>query len=152
MEEQVLSTPLGGVRIETEGGKLVELNLTDRRGGRRAPKGAIAKELDRFFRGEVQDLNGIPVDLRHATDFERRVYEATRAIPFGKVATYGQIAKAIGEPGAARAVGNALGKNPIALVIPCHRVVASTGIGGFTGGLEWKRKLLRFEGSLKSLR
>lgn len=147
----MLSTPLGGIRIETEGGKLVELNLTHRQGGRKAPEGPIAAELARFFRGEIRDLTGIPVDLRNSTGFERRVYEATRAIPFGKVATYGQIAKAIGEPGAARAVGNALGRNPIALVIPCHRVVASNGIGGFTGGLEWKRKLLRFEGSLKTV-
>ncbi len=70
-------------------------------------------------------------------------------IPFGNVASYGQVAKAIGMQGAARAVGQALGNNPVAIVIPCHRVIASDGsLGGFSSGLNWKRKLLRHEGVL----
>lgn len=89
----------------------------------------------RYFAGEPSSFEDLPLDLNDCTEFERTVYAATRAIPFGKVATYGQIAKAIGKPGAARAVGRALGRNPISIVIPCHRVVASDGLGGFTGGI-----------------
>ncbi len=150
MERQILATSLGGVELWTEGGRLKALNLTNRKPSAGAPKDPIAREVQRYFRGEADSLRDIPVDLSDSTAFERRVYEATRQIPFGKVATYGQIAKAIGKPKAPRAVGQALGKNPIAIVIPCHRVVASDGsLGGFTGGLSWKRKLLRHEGVLK---
>lgn len=144
---RVLETPIGGVEIRTAGGQLRELNLT-----RAAPTGAgqrdgLVDELRRYFRGEPVTFAGIEVDLSGFTEFERAVYRATRSIPFGKVATYGQIAKAIGRPNAQRAVGQALGKNPTSIVIPCHRVVASDGgLGGFTGGLHWKRKLLRLEG------
>jgi methylated-DNA-[protein]-cysteine S-methyltransferase len=148
MERHVLDTPIGGVEIHTEGGRLKGLHLTNARptGTSRDP---IVRELRAFFRGDRKDLRDIPVDLSDATEFERQVYAATRCIPFGKVATYGQIAKAIGKPNAQRAVGQALGKNPISIVIPCHRVVASDSLGGFTGGLHWKKKLLRFEGVLR---
>lgn len=150
MERQVLETPIGGVEVITDGGRLKALNFTNARPTAFTARDPIVEELRAFFRGERRDLREIPVDLSDSTDFERRVYEATRQIPFGKVATYGQIAKAIGKPNAQRAVGQALGKNPVALVIPCHRVIASDGgLGGFTGGLHWKRKLLRYEGVLK---
>ncbi|HEY7587527.1 MAG TPA: methylated-DNA--[protein]-cysteine S-methyltransferase [Thermoplasmata archaeon] len=150
MERQILATPIGGVEIVTEGGRLRELSFTDAKPTARVPKGPIAKELLRFFQGRLRDLRDIPVDLSESTEFERQVYEATRQIPFGEVATYGQIAKAIGKPKAQRAVGQALGRNPVGVVIPCHRVVASDGgLGGFTGGLRWKRKLLRHEGVLR---
>lgn len=79
--------------------------------------------------------------------FSKQVYEITRKIPKGKVATYGQIAKILGRPKAARAVGQALHKNPYALIVPCHRVVATNGhLCGFAKGLEAKEKLLREEG------
>jgi len=74
------------------------------------------------------------------------VWKALRRIPAGQVRTYGQIARAIGKPNAARAVGNACGRNPIPIVVPCHRVVSSRGIGGFGLGLSLKRKLLALEG------
>ncbi len=151
MERQTLATPLGGVELWTEGGRLRALHLIRGAGKPHLSGGdPIAHEVQRYFRGETEALKDVPIDLTGSTAFERRVYEATRQIPFGKVATYGQIAKAIGQPKAQRAVGQALGKNPIALVIPCHRVVASGGgIGGFTGGLSWKKKLLRHEGVLR---
>jgi len=93
-----------------------------------------------------------PLDLSiFATPFQRSVLDATAAIPFGDVKTYKEIATSIGKPGASRAVGNALGKNPLPIVIPCHRVIASNkGLGGFMrnakGGREVKRRLLRLEG------
>ncbi len=150
MDKQILATPLGGVELWTEGGRLKALHLTRRKPATGSSSDPIAREVQRYFRGEAESLRDIPVDLGGSTEFERQVYEATRRIPFGKVATYGQIAKAIGKPKAPRAVGQALGKNPIAIVIPCHRVVASDGsLGGFTDGLSWKRKLLRHEGVLK---
>jgi methylated-DNA-[protein]-cysteine S-methyltransferase len=150
MEKQVIATPLGGIEIWTERGRLKELHLTNRWPRTDAPKDPIAWEIQRYFHREPVSLRDIPLDLSESTKFERKVYQATRKIPFGKVATYGQIAKAIGKPKASRAVGQALGKNPIAIVIPCHRIVASDGgLGGFTGGLRWKRKLLRHEGTLK---
>ena len=81
-----------------------------------------------------------------ASDFQRRVWQAVSAIPFGETRTYGDIAAALGSPGAARAVGLACGRNPVAIVVPCHRVVAAGGrLGGYGGGLEWKRRLLALE-------
>lgn len=149
MEENVLATPLGNVRIVTEAGRLRELGFTRARPSRGHTAGGIEEELQEYFRGTRRDLRDIPLDLSGSTPFERRVYQATRSIPFGKVATYGQIAKAIGQPNAQRAVGQALGKNPIGIVIPCHRVVGFDSLGGFTGGLEHKKRLLRHEGVLK---
>jgi len=148
MERSVLATPLGNVEIVMEAGRLRGLGFTRAR-PTRARGGPIEREIHAYFEGRRKDLQDIPVDLRDSTPFERRVYEATRRIPFGKVATYGQIAKAIGQPKAQRAVGNALGKNPIGIVIPCHRVVGWDSLGGFTGGLKHKKKLLRFEGVLR---
>ena len=146
---RVLETPIGGVEIRTDGRRLKALSLTHARPTRGGDRDALFEEIERYFRGEPVTFADVDVDLTGSTEFEREVYKATRAIPFGKVATYGQIAKAIGRPNAQRAVGQALGKNPTSIVIPCHRVVASDGgLGGFTGGLHWKRKLLRLEGIL----
>jgi len=80
------------------------------------------------------------------TEFENKVYEVVKKIPKGEVRTYGWVAKQIGQPKAARAVGNALNKNPFAPKVPCHRVVAKNSLGGFARGLAAKRKLLRSEG------
>ena len=86
------------------------------------------------------------IDLSSYTDFEISVLKETRKIPYGKTKTYSDIAKAIGKPKAARAVGNALGKNRTPILIPCHRVIKSDGsLGGFSMGLEWKRRLLKLE-------
>ncbi len=105
-----------------------------------------ARQLESYFKGKRKDFQ-VPIDLRLVTPFQRRVLEAASDIPFGEVASYGDIAKQIGQPGARRAVGGALGKNPVAIVIPCHRVVAAGGgIGGYTGGLDVKRELMRIEG------
>ena len=84
----------------------------------------------------------------NASAFRRRVWEALREIPFGQTRTYAQIARQIGSPRAARAVGGACAANRLLLAVPCHRVVAGRGLGGFALGLEWKRKLLELESSL----
>jgi methylated-DNA-[protein]-cysteine S-methyltransferase len=105
--------------------------------------------IERHLAGEPQDLTRIPLDLSHASEFHRKVYEAVRAVPPGSTATYGEIAARLGKRGAARAVGQALGRNPLLLAVPCHRVLASEGKpGGFSapGGTALKARLLELEG------
>ena len=86
------------------------------------------------------------LDLSAATLFQRKVWETTRLIPYGETRSYRWVAEQTGRPGAARAVGQALGRNPLPIIVPCHRVIANGGhLGGFTGGLEMKRCLLRLE-------
>ena len=91
-----------------------------------------------------------PLDLYGHTEFRMKVWKQLQRIPLGKTVSYAEVAAAVGEPGATRAVGGACGVNPIPLIIPCHRVVSRTGeskgLGGFSGGLVWKRKLLLVEG------
>jgi methylated-DNA-[protein]-cysteine S-methyltransferase len=104
---------------------------------------AIAASLE----GEPVDLTFADLDLSGIPSFRRGVYEAVRGIPPGGTATYGEIARAIGNPGAARAVGRAMACNPFPPIVPCHRVLAASGLGGFSapGGLEAKRRLLALE-------
>jgi methylated-DNA-[protein]-cysteine S-methyltransferase len=99
-----------------------------------------------YLRGKTVEFSD-QLDLSAGTEFQRQVWSSCRSIPYGQTRSYGWIAKQIGKPGASRAVGNALGKNPVPIIIPCHRVLAAGGaIGGFSGGLATKRKLLALEG------
>ena len=102
--------------------------------------------------GEAADLSHIPLDLDRVGAFEQRIYAIARAIPPGEVMTYGEIAARVGEPHAAQAVGQAMGRNPWPIVVPCHRVVGSNGkLGGFSarGGGRTKLRILEIEGALK---
>ena len=104
-----------------------------------------------LLRGEKADLSTVRLDMSQVPPFHRRVFEAARAIPAGTTRTYGEIAALVGEPGAAQAVGQALGANPFAPVIPCHRVLAAGGrMNGFSahGGIATKRRMLEIEGAL----
>ena len=108
--------------------------------------------LEEFFAGTRRTFHDLPLALR-GTSFQLAVWAELSRIPFGETRTYGQIAAALGRPGASRAVGRANGSNPIPLVVPCHRVVGSTGaLIGYSGagGLETKRRLLAFEQRLNS--
>jgi methylated-DNA-[protein]-cysteine S-methyltransferase len=106
----------------------------------------VARLLKSYFDGAKVDL-AVPVDLSGLKPFTRRVLEETGKIPYGRVATYRSIALRVGAPEAARAVGQALKRNPIPLVIPCHRVIRSDGsLGGFAMGLDIKTRLLSIEG------
>jgi len=101
--------------------------------------------LDAYFSGASADASTLPLDLRGAP-FECRVWSQLRTLPPGETTTYGAIAARLGEPGAARAVGTANGANPIAIIVPCHRVIGSDGtLTGYGGGLERKRFLLAHE-------
>ncbi len=88
----------------------------------------------------------LPLDLSGLTDFQRQVLLACRRIPFGEVRSYGQLAEQVGKPGAARAIGGCMARNPLPVVIPCHRVVAANGIGGFSPGPEFKQRMWVVEG------
>ena len=101
--------------------------------------------LKAYFEGKPVDLS-FPVDWSFYTDFQRRVLQRVYSIPWGEVLSYGQVGMEVGSPRGARAVGGAVGSNRVVLVIPCHRVIAHNGIGGFGGGLERKRMLLGIEG------
>ncbi|HEY0014564.1 MAG TPA: MGMT family protein [Allosphingosinicella sp.] len=103
--------------------------------------------------GEKVDFAGVALDLAAASDLERKVWEAALRIPCGEVRTYGDIAREIGAPGAAQAVGAALGRNPIPILVPCHRVLASGGrSGGFSapGGTRTKFRILEIEGARRA--
>lgn len=103
--------------------------------------------LQSYFARGPRDFD-LALDLRATTEFQRKVLQSIRSIPPGQVWSYGQVAERIGVPGAARAVGQALGANPLPIVVPCHRVIASDGsLGGYTGGLQTKEFLLRHEGA-----
>jgi methylated-DNA-[protein]-cysteine S-methyltransferase len=107
----------------------------------------VASQLRDYFSGRRKHFD-MTVDLSGMTPFTQQVLKATASVPFGKLSTYRDIARTIGKPGATRAVGNALGRNPIPVVVPCHRIVRSDWtIGGYTGGLDIKERLLSIEGS-----
>lgn len=103
------------------------------------------EELNEYFRGERTRFS-VPLDMR-GTEFQKRVWEALLGIPYGETRSYGQLASQLGNPNATRAVGAANGRNPISIIVPCHRVVGFNGkLTGFAGGLEAKAHLLYIEG------
>ncbi len=107
------------------------------------PKHSVTIELSQFFKGSSRTLN-VAIDP-DGTPFQKKVWKELQNIPFGKTRTYGEIAKAIDNPNGSRAVGSACRANPILLIIPCHRVIAAQGIGGFSAGITQKEQLLSFE-------
>ena len=139
-----IETPAGPVWAAMREGRLVELSF--RRGpleGRRARLPQVRRWLKDWFAGAEPR---VPMEVE-GTPFTRKIYEVVRRIPRGRVKTYGEVADAAGRPGAARAVGAAMANCPIGLFIPCHRVVAANGLGGFGGdeGLKLKKRLLALE-------
>jgi len=108
----------------------------------------VRRELDEFFAGSRREFE-VPLDWQLVRGFGVAVLRATLAIPYGRVSSYGRVAEAAGNPKAFRAAGTALGRNPLPIIIPCHRVLAAGGgFGGYTGGLDRKRTLLELEGAL----
>jgi methylated-DNA-[protein]-cysteine S-methyltransferase len=154
-------SPLGELLAVGDGAVLTGLYMQD---GRRAvdvpaewerderPFAELRAQLGQYFTGARREFD---LDLALAprgSEFQRRVWEALRAIGYGETASYGELAERIGRPGSARAVGAANGRNPIAVVIPCHRVIGAAGaLTGYAGGLERKRLLLEIEAPLDRL-
>ncbi|MBI3097421.1 MAG: methylated-DNA--[protein]-cysteine S-methyltransferase [Planctomycetes bacterium] len=143
----VIDSPIGRCAVTLRGGRVARIELGRTPGLKvdRARLPEVRRWLRAWFAGRTVKP---PLDLSPETPFHRRVYETVRRIPRGRTLTYGEVARRIGRPRAARAVGQALGRNPICLLIPCHRVVASRGLGGFSApqGLAIKRRLLAMEG------
>ncbi|HEX5370866.1 MAG TPA: methylated-DNA--[protein]-cysteine S-methyltransferase [Dehalococcoidia bacterium] len=107
---------------------------------------SVEQQMRDYFDGSRRDFD-LPLDVNIGSAFQRRVWQIIAQIPYGATASYAEVAAAAGSPGAFRAAGSACGNNPVALVVPCHRVVASGGrLGGYGGGLETKVWLLRHEG------
>lgn len=160
-----ISTPLGALTIlASEVGVVATLSEDDRSHGglegweraagttaRRSPRelSCVRRELDRYFAGELRSFT-TPADLRSVGEgFARRALEAVRAIPYGELWTYGDVAGAAGSVRAARAAGSALRRCPVEIIVPCHRVVAAgRDLGGYGGHGERKRWLLRLEGAI----
>jgi methylated-DNA-[protein]-cysteine S-methyltransferase len=155
-----VDSPIGPLTLAVRGARLCLLHFgADEEGAvaalRRwypgqpiASRGALAaaaRGLASYFAGETTALDGIAVEM-NGTPFQRRVWEALRDVRVGTTASYGEIARRIGSPSAVRAVGAANGANPIAIVVPCHRIIGGSGsLTGYGGGLERKRWLLRHE-------
>ena len=164
-QHTIIDSPYGPLTLVADDGVLCGLYMTDQRHrpseetfGTGVPprersrawgrgEGAFAEaeeQLEAYFAGELKDFT---LELRlNGTPFQRGVWEQLRRIPYGETRSYGQLADALGKPGASRAVGLANGRNPIGIIVPCHRVIgASGGLTGYGGGLDRKRRLLEFE-------
>ena len=145
IEFDVISTPVGPCTVQVEKGRLVRLTLGPAgvESGRRRKLTQLRRTLADWFKGKWAN---VPLELQ-ARGFTRRVYQVVQAIPRGETRSYGEVARAAGSPGGARAVGNAMRRNPICLFIPCHRVVGSGTLGGFSGsgGASQKQALLDLE-------
>ncbi|AUX22865.1 methylated-DNA--protein-cysteine methyltransferase [Sorangium cellulosum] len=144
-----------GVQLPEAGEGETRARMLERFPGAREapPPPDVRRALDgiaALLRGEASDLSAVALDMERVPPFHRRVYEVARAIPPGEMRSYGDVAARLGAPGAARAVGQALGRNPFAILVPCHRVLAAGGkVGGFTanGGVSTKLRLLALEGA-----
>lgn len=144
-----IHSPLGTLYLTASDKGLCE--LTRERGAApllKKPEGKIlsqaCQQLEDYFSGKLTRFT-VPLDLQ-GTPFQLKVWHALQQIPYGETRSYADIARQIGNPKAVRAVGGANGKNPVCIIVPCHRVIAADGsIGGYSGGLAMKRKLLRIE-------
>ncbi len=148
MNAFIYSSPIGCLRVEDDGEALVGVSLVAECAEAQPPQTdfqkQIAKAFDDYFSGKIQTF-ALPFRLRGMA-FECAVWQALRTIPYSETRTYAQIAAAIGRPKACRAVGGACHRNPLLLVVPCHRVVGANGaLTGFACGIETKRFLLALE-------
>jgi methylated-DNA-[protein]-cysteine S-methyltransferase len=144
-----LASPIGTVRIRHDGRALHSLWFLDEAVPPDTESGSsFARAIASYFAGEITALDGLPVAVR-GTAFETEVWQTLRRIPAGHTWSYRELALAIDRPKAVRAVGAANGRNPVSLVLPCHRVIGANGsLTGYGGGLERKVWLLRHEGAL----
>lgn len=146
MAVEYYSSPIGLLEIKADEAYILEINKVENVRSAGEPNYltslAIA-QLKEYFIGNRTEFE-LPLGPS-GTDFQKSVWAELVKIPFGKTITYSSLARAVNRPKAARAVGNAVGKNPLLIVIPCHRVVAAAGLGGFSAGLETKKILLKHE-------
>ncbi|MGS2723596.1 methylated-DNA--[protein]-cysteine S-methyltransferase [Porticoccus sp. GXU_MW_L64] len=147
MNTAIIKSPIGNIRISADEVGLTELRFRDQPPTEVPEKGILAaaeKQLQEYFAGNRQVFD-LPLNAR-GTEFQKRVWQQLLAVGFGDTISYGAIAKAIGKPTASRAVGAANGQNPISIIVPCHRIIGSSGkLTGYAGGLERKQWLLNLE-------
>jgi methylated-DNA-[protein]-cysteine S-methyltransferase len=146
-----LDTPIGRLVLESDGDVLIGIWLPTQAmpkqgNGHDAPPvlKETATQLEEYFARERTDFD-VPMEL-DGTEFQKEVWAELTRIPYGTTISYGELARRVGRPKGPRAVGQANGRNPIPIIVPCHRVLASNGIGGYGGGLPMKRTLLATEG------
>lgn len=144
----IIATPIGNIQLSIREECLSELKFTQQQ-----PEGELLdpllleakKQLEEYFLGQRKVFN-LPIGLG-GTDFQRKVWLAIGKIPFGQTTTYAKLAEQLGDPAAIRAVGTAIGANPLLIILPCHRIIGSNGsLTGYAGGLEKKKALLQLEG------
>ncbi len=144
------NSPIGWLRLVANENALIKIEFVDEPGRTDTSLEILQKtvqQLSEYFAGTRQHFD-VPLEM-HGTDFQRAVWQALRQIPFGKTVSYKDIAVAIHNPKAVRAVGQANGRNPVPIIVPCHRVVAANGkLGGFSSGLWRKEWLLKHERAL----
>ncbi|MYY17016.1 MULTISPECIES: methylated-DNA--[protein]-cysteine S-methyltransferase [unclassified Streptomyces] len=152
-QHTVLDSPYGPLTLVAPDGVLAGLYMTEQR--HRPPEESFGvpdpepfaetvRQLDAYFAGDLTTFD-LPLRL-DGTPFQRAVWAELRQIPYGETRSYGELAERLGKPGASRAVGLANGRNPVGIIVPCHRVVGATGgLTGYGGGLDRKRRLLDFE-------
>jgi len=159
LQYRIIDSPIGPLTLAGTGSTLMHLRMVgqthepDRSGWEPADPDAFADvvtQLSSYFAGALTEFD---VDMQSdGTGFQRRVWAALQTIPYGETRSYGQIAEQIGSPAASRAVGLANGRNPISIIVPCHRVIGSSGrLTGYGGGIERKRTLLELELNANSL-
>mgnify|MGYP001819511783 CR=1 FL=1 len=146
-----IDTPVGRLRLVSDGEQLAAIELAPGEGDAAASGDPVlvecARQLQEYFAGQRRNFE-LPLRPR-GTTFQHSVWQALADIPYGELRSYRDIAKALGKPKAVRAVGAANGRNPLPIVVPCHRVIGSDGsLTGFAGGLDMKRQLLELEGAL----
>ena len=162
--QTAVDSPLGTIVIAATDKGLAGLWFTDGQrhlppqltGGSAWPEAAdhpvlkqVSQQLAEYFAGRRSEFD-VPLDLRCGTPFQQSVWQALLAIAQGDVISYGEVSRRIGKPAAVRAVGGAIGRNPVSIIVPCHRVMGSNGtLTGYAGGLERKAALLRLEGALQ---
>ena len=144
------NSPIGTIKFVCNKNSLEQMQFSDEIGENPKHSSKIVStcknELDKYFAGKLKKFT-IPLEFVKGTDFQRSVWRALQSIPYGETRSYKEIATLIGNPKAVRAVGGANNKNPIGIVIPCHRVIGSSGkLVGYAGGLEKKEMLLKLEG------
>lgn len=143
-----VESPIGDLAYAVDETGLCTVHFGGKEG---APPGddEVADELRAYFAGELTEFT-VPLSVRRGSEFERAVWEQMKLIPYGETRSYGFVAGAVGEPGGAQAVGTACNRNPIPVIVPCHRIIGADGkLVGFGGGLERKRILLELEAKVK---
>ena len=146
VKDWIYAEPLGlYVIAEVEGKTVRSVEMTGKKPRFEAQGTAFIKALEKYFATGKDAFSSYSPDYTGMTPFRKKVMQELRKVPAGSTVTYGELASTVGSPGAARAVGNVMATNPVPLFVPCHRVVATVGLGGFSGGLDVKRSLLKLE-------